>query len=46
MQAKAGVCYHTAGVNYEMAGVGCSVTANEQGLWQSAILEGAFWNIL
>lgn len=46
MQAKAGVCYHTAGVNYEVAGVCCSVTANEQGLWQSAIVEGDVWNIL
>lgn len=37
MQAKAGVCDHTAGVNYEMAGVCFSVTANEQPLWHVAI---------
>lgn len=42
MQMKAGVCYHTAGVNYETAGVCCSVTANEQRLWQSATLGGRF----
>lgn len=46
MQAKAGVYYPTAGVNYTMAGVCCSVTANEQRLWQSAMLEGGFCNIM
>lgn len=34
--AEAGVCYHTAGVNYELAGARFSVTADEQQLWQSA----------
>lgn len=38
MRAKAGVCYHTAGVNYEMAGACFSVMANkQQRLCQSAI---------
>lgn len=46
MQAKAGVGYHSAGVNYEMAGVCCSVTANEQCSWQSAILEEGFWIVM
>lgn len=34
--AEAGVCYRTAGVNYELAGACFSVTADEQQLWQSA----------
>lgn len=42
MQGIAGARYHTAGVNYEMAGSCCSVTTNEQRLWHSAILEGGF----
>lgn len=39
MGAKAGVCYHAAGVNYEMAGVCCSVTDNKECFWQSATPE-------
>lgn len=46
MRAKAGVRYHTAGVNYEMAGVCCSAMAKEQRSWQSAELEGGFRNIM
>lgn len=34
--AEAGVCYRTAGVNYELAGACFSVTADEQQRWQSA----------
>lgn len=42
--AEAGVCYRTAGVNYELAGACFSVTADEQQLWQSAIgREGWFF---
>lgn len=46
MRAKAGVCYCTAGVNYEMAGVCCSAMANEFMLGISVILGRGFWNTL
>ena len=39
MQPPAGLCYCTAGANYELAGVGFSVAASEQRLWQSAMRE-------
>lgn len=44
--AEAGVCYRTAGVNYELAGACFSVTADKQQLWQSATGREGFFFLL